>query len=132
MKRFLAVTAVALLSAACAHAASGPSSGGKGQLTLSEKIVGQLYVEGSAGYVTVSDGSKDVYSGSLSKDKTIDLDAGTYTVSSYQRLCIGNCGHLGPPIDRCSASVNVSADSTTAATIELTPTKNSCAIAIPA
>ena len=134
MRRFLAISVVALAAAGCAHGASGSGSGGsdKGHLQLSQKIVGQLYVEGSAGYVSVSDGSKDVYSGSLSKPVTIDLDSGTYTINSYQRLCIGNCGHLGSRIDKCSASVDVSANSTTAATIELTPAKNSCAIAIPA
>jgi hypothetical protein len=131
MRRIPALAAIALLAAACAHGASGTPSE-KGHLHLSQEIVGPLYVEGSTGYVSVSHGTKDVYTGSLAKSKTIDLAAGMYTVTSYQRLCIGTCSHLGPPIDRCSASVNVTANATTAATVELTPTKNACAIAIPA
>jgi len=132
MRRALAAAAVALLAAACAKGTSGPGSdSAKGHLKIDQQIVGPLYVEGSAGYVTVTDNSSNtVYSGTLAKPSTVELPAGSYTVDSYQKLCIGSCAHLGPPIDRCSAAVRIASDATSSATVRLTPTKNACTISV--
>ena len=123
------MSAIVLVAAACSGKGSSAGSG-HGHLRISQSIHGPLYVEGSAGYVSVADGSKTVYRGSLAKPTTITLNPGSYTVSSYQRICTGNCGHLGSPIDRCSASVDIAAKATSIATVELTPTANRCTIAI--
>ena len=124
------MSAIVLVAAACSSGAGSGGGSDKGHLRISQSVRGPLYVEGSAGYVSVADGSKTVYRGGLAKPATITLNPGSYTVRSYQRICTGNCGHLGSPIDRCSASVDIAANATSVATVELTPTSNSCRIAI--
>jgi hypothetical protein len=78
----------------------------KPSLTVTQRFVGgQLYIEGSVGYIRVR--TKD---GRLVSAKTFPRDQrelrcrlvpGRYTLVSFQRPCDGNCSYLDPPTDRC-------------------------------
>jgi hypothetical protein len=136
MRRHLAIAAIltlGVLTGACAKATSPGSvpSPAKGSLHVSQAIQGPLYVEGSIGYVRISDGSGVVFEGKVPQDGlTRPLPVGTYSLQSYQRICGGNCDHLGQPTDRCEASVTVTSDQPVDAVVQLTPTQNSCTISV--
>jgi len=136
MRRPLAVAAICitgLLGAACARTASvaDQPSLATGVLRLTQHIDGPLYVEGSVGYVKIGDDSGVVFEGKVPQGGlTRTLAAGTYSLQSYQRICGGNCDHLGPPSDRCQTSLTVAANQSVDAVVKLTPTKNSCSISV--
>jgi hypothetical protein len=126
MRRPLVVAAIALLTAACG--ASSAADQASGTLKVTQHINGHLYVEGSVGYVKIVKGGKTIFEGRIGDGVSKELSPGTYQLDSYQNLCIGNCGHLGPPIDKCSTTIAVNSDQTTSAAVELTPESNSCTI----
>lgn len=94
---------------------TGPTSEGDaaGTLVVTEEIdpSGGLYVEGSLSYIRVSDGEDVVFQWQMPDDGRLqhDLPPGTYTLTSFQRPCDGNCGYLDPPTDRCSEPLTVEA-----------------------
>jgi hypothetical protein len=45
------------------------------------------------------------------------LEPGEYHVVSYQRPCVGNCGSLDPPSDRCEATVRLNPGTLTATVV---------------
>jgi hypothetical protein len=136
MKRHLTIAALlvtGLLAAGCARTATVADhpSPATGVLRVTQQIEGPLYVEGSVGYVRITDGSGVVFVGKVPQEGlTRTLEAGTFTLRSYQRICGGNCGNLGHPTDRCQASVTVTAGGTVHAEVRLTPTKNTCSISL--
>ena len=129
MKRSIAAIAVALAAAACGGSrGAGDRPPEHGNLSVTQRINGHLYVEGSIGYVEVSDGHSIVYKSKIGNGASTRLPAGTYRLNSYQELCIGNCDHLGPPIDKCGTTIHIESEKTTSAIIELTPTQNRCVV----
>ena len=71
-----------------------------------------MYVEGSISYVRVTDGTRTVLDSQLhgvGQRQVLDvaLAPGTYRLTSYQRLCGGNCGTLDPPTDQCSTEFQI-------------------------
>jgi hypothetical protein len=137
MRRHLVIAAIlvtGVLAAACAKATQPAAEGSPppvGHVHVTQSIQGPLYIEGSVGYVQVTDGSGVVFEGKVPQGGlTRDLPAGTYSLHSYQRICGGNCDHLGPPADRCQASLTVAANRSVDAVVKLTPTKNSCSISV--
>jgi hypothetical protein len=129
MKRSLLIPALAMLMAACAHATT-PEGPKVGTLHVTQTISGPLYVEGSIGYVRITQGSAEEFEGRIANgglDRALPL--GTYTLSSYQRICSGNCDHPGPPTDRCAIQFTLGDNGQRIdAVVTLTPTKNSCSI----
>ncbi len=41
-----------------------------------------------------------------------ELPAGTYTVKSAMKPCMGNCGYTDPPVNECELEIDVVAPST--------------------
>ena len=72
---------------------------------------GGLYFEGSIPYIAVArpDGEEVLETKLDFKDDAIQtmisLEPGEYRLTSWQRVCNGNCGDLGPPTDHCSEDV---------------------------
>src|SRR5438270_12526680 len=128
MRRPLVAIAIALLTAACGASSAADQSAANGTLKVSQHVNGHLYVEGSIGYVKLLRDGKTVFEGKIGGGVTKQLSPGAYELDSWQLLCIGNCGNLGPPIDKCNTTVDVRSDQTTSATVELTPDSNSCTI----
>ena len=72
-------------------------------------------VEGSWGYlrVTASDALIDEKRLPLERARTsIRLASGSYELISFTRLCNGNCGNPGGPLDECRLSVTLAAGET--------------------
>jgi hypothetical protein len=128
MRRVLGLLALALIAATGCSGGEHLQDSSRGRLEVNERILGHLYIEGSVASLRVTRGSASVYAGRLGNGKAFSLSPGTYRLDSYQELCIGNCGHLGLPIDRCGTTIHVASARTTTATVELTPTQNRCRI----
>ena len=105
-----------------------PLSGGSSRLVLYQAWVGgQLYVEGSRSYLTVSAKSGGtetlgyfvMHEGDPVFSKV--LAPGRYTVKSWQRPCDGNCGYLDDPTDRCQRTITVLAEQPARYVIQLAP-----------
>ena len=128
MRRPLVAIAIALLTAACGASSAADQTGGSGTLKVTQHVNGHLYVEGSVGYVKILHDGQTVFEGKIGDGVSKQLSPGTYELDSWQRLCVGNCGKLGPPIDKCNTTIDVRSDETTSAVVELTPDSNSCTI----
>jgi len=124
----IAAIAIALVTAACASNTGDQPPTADGTLHVTQRVHGHLYIEGSIGSIKVLRGNRTVYESKIGNGVTKDLPPGHYELDSYQQLCTGNCGNLGPPTDRCSRSIEISSDATTSAVVELTPDSNSCTI----
>jgi len=91
-------------------ATTPPTSGSLGTVVVTQDFdrSGGLYVEGSYSFIRLARDGTVVFHGRLKGDQLRrELPAGTYTLSSYQRPCDGNCGYLDPPTDRCSEQLTV-------------------------
>lgn len=130
MKTLLLTLSLALISAGCGAAGSGGSSATvSGQLAVSQVIRGHLYIEGSIPHVTIAsaDGrvlvNRDIRKLPQAGRPLLvwRLAPGSYRLTAYQRPCSGNCGMLGGPTDRCSASFDVASGARLAALITLHP-----------
>jgi hypothetical protein len=94
------------------------------------------YIEGSLGFVEVSaPGTAAVTRWErqiLGRGRMrFSLPPGTYSLTSWQRPCDGNCQDgLDPPVDGCEASVTIVEGETVTAIIAVTP-DSGCTIAFP-
>jgi hypothetical protein len=132
-----ALVSVSLLAAGCAKAngaAEGPSPAPQsGTLVVTQKRSGPLFVEGSVGYVrlTRSGAATALFEVQVpSNGLTRSVLAGSYQLVSYQRICTGNCGHLGPPSITCSTSMRVPSGGAVNVTVNLTPASNRCTLTV--
>jgi hypothetical protein len=95
-----------------------------------------FYIEGSIGFVEVSEpGTAAVRKWErqiLGRGRRrFSLAPGTYSLTSWQRACDGNCQDgLDPPVDTCEASVTLGAGETVTAIVTVTP-DSGCTIAFP-
>src|SRR2546423_3594954 len=128
MRRPLAVIAIAFLTAACGASQTADQPAANGTLKVTQHVNGHLYIEGSVGYVKILHDGQTVFEGKIGDGVSKQLSPGTYELDSWQLLCVGNCGKLGPPIDKCNTTIDVRSDETTSAVVELTPDSNSCTI----
>lgn len=70
-------------------------------------------IEGSFGFFELrGPGDQSVESGSVPTTRRTTLldralDAGEYTLISYQRLCEANCGNLAPPTSGCEEDIRL-------------------------
>jgi hypothetical protein len=89
-----------------------------------------VYIEGALRFVRITGAGTTI-------DKQLDPDSpmqvrlpsgGQYRLTSWARVCNGNCGDLGGPIDRCSASFVAVAGTTVDARIDA-PVGKGCTIA---
>jgi hypothetical protein len=82
-----------------------------GRLSVRVKQVvskrGELYVEGSLQYLVVKRGGEDFLRRRIEKGTHTFLPVGRYWVSSYTRICDGNCGYLSAPVFRCARYLQV-------------------------
>jgi hypothetical protein len=128
--------ALAILAAGCAGkaGAAGPSPSPKpGTIAVTQKRSGPLFVEGSVGYakLTPTGAAKALFEVQIPEGGlTKSVPAGTYRLFSYQRICTGNCGHLGPPSITCSGPVRVSSGGKVEVTVNLDPTAQRCTLTI--
>lgn len=126
MKRLMAVTAGLLLSGC-----GGASTGGPGPATLEveQRFAGDtLYIEGSLSYIRLEGPTR--VEEQLSEGRgQLQLEPGSYALSSWQRPCDGNCGYLDAPTDRCSATFEAGAGAALHASIVVRPGEG-CSIEI--
>lgn len=130
MRRSIAFVAIAIAfaTAACASHTGDQPPAANGTLHVTQQVHGHLYIEGSVGSIKVLRGNRTVYESKIGDGVSKDLPPGNYELDSYQQLCTGNCGNLGPPTDKCSENIEIRSDATTSAVVELTPDSNSCTI----
>lgn len=149
-KRLLAGGAAALVVAAAVVAVRWPvgpaptigptPDGGTGVARLHVEQVfadNTGYIEGSFSYLEVHDAStgemviEEVFTGDAPAVLDRELAPGSYRLVSYQRPCEASCPDLGggldPPTDRCESVFDAAADTTTVATITVSPGQG-CAI----
>jgi len=124
----IAAIAIALATAACGSNTGDQPAVANGTLHVTQQVHGHLYVEGSVGSIKVLRDDRTVYESKIGDGVSKELPPGHYELDSYQQLCTGNCDHLGPPVDKCSQSIEIHSDATTSAVVELTPDSNSCTI----
>jgi hypothetical protein len=99
------VKAAALVVALFALAACGgqsPGDAGPATLEVEQRFEGNaVYIEGSLSYIRLE--GKTTAEEQLENGRAeVRVEAGDYTLHSWQRPCSGNCGYLDPPTDRCS------------------------------
>jgi hypothetical protein len=126
--RFLGVAIVIGLALAIAGVARSPASadGGEGQLMVREHQLPSdgMYIEGYVAFLRV----RSVPNGDVLIHRRFDvadplvrlhtqLKPGTYRVIRFIRPCDGNCGVLDHKTERCAATVEVTADGETHATV---------------
>jgi hypothetical protein len=112
----------ASLFAACAEdapVAAAPPPAGPARLIVRESLPPQpVYIEGSVAFLrlqrlrsraVVIDGPVTAGDGVRGRRPLFDrkVAPGTYRLVSYQRPCVGNCGYLDPPTDRCEATLQL-------------------------
>jgi hypothetical protein len=113
---------------------AGPSSqptsvdAGSSTLVVRQRYRGpDYYIEGSVGFVEVaSPGAAEV--ARLERqitgrgDRRFSLQPGTYSLTSWQRPCDGNCQDgFDPPVDGCELSFTVGRAETVIAVVTVTP-----------
>jgi len=130
MKRALVIGAVsALLLSGCGSQAREPASeGADASLRLSHVLdpsATSLYIEGSIWHVRVldSDGHALVDRQVKGERTKVSLAPGSYRFVSEELPCDGNCGHLDPPMDRCSGEFSAEPGDELAATVTLRPSQ---------
>jgi hypothetical protein len=95
-----ALAAVVLGLAACGG--QSPGNAGPATLEVEQRFEGDVhYIEGSLSYIRLA-GTTTVEEQLEDGRAEVRLEAGDYTLHSWQRPCIGNCGFLDQPTDRCS------------------------------
>src|SRR5690242_10277900 len=88
---------------------------------------GALYTEGSRSFLSIAARAGGAERVDYFAGREVDpvysghLAAGTYTLTSWQRPCDGNCGYLDPPTDRCGRTITLVPGAAAAYTIELMP-----------
>lgn len=146
MKTALAIAVLAVL-AGCSQGSSAESTAEKSAGTASgaaersatlvvrQQYQDGFYVEGSVGFVEVSrPGSETVtrHERQVEGDESVSLVLlpGSYSLTSWQRPCDGNCQDgFDPPVDGCEASVTLDSGQTLKADVTVTP-NSGCQIRI--
>ena len=107
---------------------AAPLPAGPSKLVIRQAWVGGVfYTEGSRSYLSIAAKGGGVerfgYVAGAGGDPVYAkrLAPGTYTITSWQRPCDGNCGYLDPPTDRCRRTITLEPETSAAFTIELTP-----------
>jgi hypothetical protein len=115
--------------------ATASAGAGSGTLVVRQRYRGPgSYVEGSVGFVEVSAaGTAEVARWERqilgSGRRRFSLQAGTYSLTSWQRPCDGNCQDgFDPPVDGCEESFTIGAGETATAVVAVTP-DSGCTIA---
>jgi hypothetical protein len=89
-----------------------------------------VYIEGALRYIRITGGATTIEK-QLEPDSPMQvrLPGGDYRITSWARVCGGNCGNLGGPTDRCSASFSAAVGRPVDAQIDA-PVGQECTIAI--
>ena len=119
------VAGTLLTGAGCGGSQSPTVQPGAGRLKVEQTVdrTGPIPIEGAYSYVRVeNDGGDAVVEERLSRGgkATINLDAGTYRMISYQRTCDGNCGSLDAASDRCAKEFTLDRGDEMRATVRVT------------
>lgn len=85
------------------------------------------YIEGSVGFIEVSQpGTETVMRRQRrvegERSVSLELHPGTYSLTSWQRPCDGNCQDgFDPPVDGCEASITLDPGQSVRADVTITP-----------
>jgi hypothetical protein len=139
MKTALAIAVIAVLAGCTrgsgaestaeksARTASGDTAERSATLVVRQRYRDGFYVEGSVGFVEVSrPGSETVtrLERQIEGDESVSLvlPPGSYSLTSWQRPCDGNCQDgFDPPVDGCEASVTLDPGQTAMADVTVKP-----------
>jgi hypothetical protein len=134
MKPALVIGAVsALLLGGCGGQARDPESRGPDAALRLTHVLDPTatahYVEGSIWHVRVLDSNgRAVVDRQVQGERTaLNLAPGSYRFVSEELPCDGNCGHLDPPMDRCSEEFSAEPGKKLAAKVTLRPSQG-CSI----
>ena len=78
-----------------------------------------FYIEGALQFLVVKRNGDEVVRRRIVKGTHAFLPIGRYWVSSYTRICDGNCGNLDPPMFRCARYVELRGGDRIHATLSL-------------
>jgi hypothetical protein len=75
---------------------------------------GPMFIEGYLWSLEIVDADgNEVFKDDLEgTEHAEDLPAGTYTIRSAMRPCMGNCGYVDPPVNECELEIDVVAPTT--------------------
>ena len=144
MKRTLLLALVVAFLGACGTDQQDPSSANDSSATLRMDRLhdggGPIGEEGSVSFARITNADGDVvleegfdapYQGDAygyPEALEVELEPGSYTLTSYQRSCSGSCEALDPPADDYECKSELTAESGAEVEATVVIERNSCSI----
>ncbi len=110
-----------------AGTASGETAERSATLVVRQRYRDGFYIEGSVGFIEVSQPGRETVTRlerQVVGDRSVSLvlPPGSYSLTSWQRPCDGNCQDgFDPPVAGCEASIMLGSGQTVTADVTVTP-----------